>query len=95
VKARYNGQTVYVGGPRLLEALDLEVPAEITEFEAEASRKSQTTVNLVVDEEIVAAFALADVIRPESRDAIQKLHEMGLEVAMLTGDSQAYRPVLC
>jgi Cu2+-exporting ATPase len=41
VKARYNGQTVYVGGPRLLEALDLEVPAEITEFEAEASRKSK------------------------------------------------------
>ncbi len=34
-------------------------------------------------------FALADVIRPESRSAIKKLHEMGIEVAMLTGDSQA------
>lgn len=89
VKASYNGQTVYVGGPRLLEALELDMPEKITEFDAEASRKSQTTVNLVVDGDIVAAFALADVIRPESKKAVQKLHEMGLEVAMLTGDSQA------
>jgi Cu2+-exporting ATPase len=89
VKARYNGQTVHVGGPRLLEALELEIPAEIAKFEAGANQKSQTTVNLVVNGEIIAAFALADVIRPESKKAVQRLHEMGLEVAMLTGDSQA------
>jgi Cu2+-exporting ATPase len=38
---------------------------------------------------ILAAFALADVIRPESKAAIKKLHEMEIDVAMLTGDSQA------
>ncbi|MCZ6529075.1 MAG: HAD-IC family P-type ATPase, partial [Chloroflexi bacterium] len=37
----------------------------------------------------VAALALADVVRPESKRAVEKLHEMGVEVAMLTGDSQA------
>ena len=37
----------------------------------------------------MAAFALADVIRPESKLAIERLHELGIEVAMLTGDSQA------
>ena len=89
VKAYYNGQTVYVGGPRLLEALELEMAEEIALFEGEANQKSQTTVNLVVNGEIIAAFALADVIRPESKKAVQRLHEMGLEVAMLTGDSQA------
>ena len=39
--------------------------------------------------QVVAGFALADVIRPESREAVQKLHEMGVEVAMLTGDAEA------
>jgi Cu2+-exporting ATPase len=43
----------------------------------------------VQDEAPVAAFALADVVRPESRQAIQRLHELGIEVAMLTGDSRA------
>ena len=38
---------------------------------------------------IVAAFALADVIREESKIVVDKLHEMNIKVAMLTGDSQA------
>ena len=37
----------------------------------------------------VASLALSDVIRPESREAVQRLHAMGVQVAMLTGDSKA------
>jgi Cu2+-exporting ATPase len=48
----------------------------------------------VVDQSVVASFALADVVRPESKAAIQKLHEIGVEVAMLTGDSQAVAKVV-
>jgi Cu2+-exporting ATPase len=50
-------------------------------------------INLIHDgqngAQVVAAFALADVIRPESKLAIENLKKMGVEVAMLTGDSQA------
>ena len=94
VRAQRDGQTVYVGGPRLLEMLDLPLPAELARFEEQASQKGQSVVNLVQDgpdgARVTAAFALADVIRPESKPAIDKLHEMGVQVAMLTGDS---RPV--
>jgi Cu2+-exporting ATPase len=38
---------------------------------------------------VQAAFAVADAVRPESVEAIQRLHEAGLEVVMITGDSQA------
>ena len=93
VQAENDGQQVYVGGPRLLELLDLKMPDEINHFEKEASEKGQSVVNLVREDsqgrQVVAAFALADVIRPESRQAIDKLHQLGVEVAMLTGDSQA------
>jgi Cu2+-exporting ATPase len=89
VRARYNGQDVYVGGPRLLEMLELELPPAIARFEDEASARGQSVVNLVQDHQVVAAFALADVIRPESREAVKRLHEMGVEVAMLTGDAEA------
>jgi Cu2+-exporting ATPase len=46
-------------------------------------------VFLVQQNQVAAAFALADVIRPESKEVVDRLHEMGVEVAMLTGDSEA------
>ncbi len=93
VSAISNGTRVYVGGPRLLEALEVRLPDELAQFEYIASQKGQSVVNLIIEEEaerkVVAAFALADVIRPESKAAIERLHGLGVEVAMLTGDSQA------
>ncbi|MGW8251014.1 MAG: heavy metal translocating P-type ATPase, partial [Anaerolineales bacterium] len=89
VRANWDGAQVYVGGPRLLEMLEIELPEELAEFEQQASRKGQSVINLVHGEKVAAAFSLADVVRPESKQAIQKLHDLGVEVAMLTGDSQA------
>ena len=90
VQAKYDGQSVYVGGPRLLEMLNLTPPGEIELFTRSAGKKSQSVIYLIIEEQIVATFAVADVIRLESKQAVQRLHEMGVEVAMLTGDS---RPV--
>jgi Cu2+-exporting ATPase len=89
VRATHENREVYAGGPRLLESLDLQPPPSLHGFAEEAGRKGQTVVWLVVEGRAVAAFALADVIRPQSRAAVQRLQEMELEVAMLTGDSQA------
>ena len=88
VQASINGQITYVGGPRLLEHLDIEPPAELVEFADTAGENGQSVVYLVRDGEAAAAFALADVVRSESKEAIDELHAMGVEVAMLTGDSQ-------
>ncbi len=88
VRASHNGQAVYIGGPRLLEHLEQQLPEKIESFSQSAGEKGQAVIYLVKGDEVTAAFALADVIRPESRRAIERLHEMGIEVAMLTGDSQ-------
>ena len=93
VRAVYQNNSVYVGGPRLLEMLDIELPKIISQFEDEASNKGQSVVNLVQEgpegPQVTAAFALADVIRPNSKEVVDRLHEMKIEVAMLTGDSKA------
>ncbi|WP_245634174.1 heavy metal translocating P-type ATPase [Halalkalicoccus paucihalophilus] len=84
-----DGETVHLGGPNLIEKLGIERPDNIVAFADEAGANAQTVIYLVRDEsEVVAAFALADVIREESRRAIEALHGMGIEVAMLTGDSK-------
>ncbi|MFN2140418.1 MAG: heavy metal translocating P-type ATPase [Candidatus Promineifilaceae bacterium] len=88
VAAGVNGHMTYVGGPRLLEYLDAERPSKLADFAAAAGDKGQSVVYLVRDDQAVAAFALADIVRLESKKAIDELHDMDVEVAMLTGDSQ-------
>ena len=88
VKARQDGREVHIGGPRMLEMLNLELPDDLANFETEAAQKGYSVIHLMVASRPVASFALADVIRPESQEAVRKLRELGLEVAMLTGDSQ-------
>ncbi len=90
IKAISAGQPVYVGGPRLLELLKHDLSGPMAEFRQRADQNAQTVVYMFVAGELAAAFALADVVRPESQRAIARLHDLGLQVAMLTGDS---RPV--
>jgi magnesium-transporting ATPase (P-type) len=54
-----------------------------------ASSQAKSVVCLTTKDKIIAAISITDVIRPESKRVIDELNEMGIEVAMLTGDSQA------
>ncbi len=87
IRARVDGQTVHVGGPRMMEMLELEPEGEIAKFAAQSGKKARTVVYMAHDSQIAGAIALADMVRPESKEAVRRLHEMGIEVAMLTGDS--------
>ncbi len=88
VKAEVDGQTLYVGGPNLAEAENFNIPEKLERFAEDAAENAETAVYLFRNREAVAAVGLADVIREESRQAVERLHEMGVEVAMLTGDSK-------
>jgi len=90
VQAKRDGERVYLGGPALLEKLELEPSSEISEFAKSAGGKAQSAIYLIASDKVVAAFAVADVVRPESKQVVKRLHAMDVEVAMLTGDS---RPV--
>ena len=87
VLAQFDGRTVYVGGPQMLQYLEVERPSDLAEFAQEAGSKGQSVTYLIRGDQVVAAFALADVIREESKTAVRALHDMHVEVAMLTGDS--------
>ena len=55
----------------------------------EVAEQGKTVVYVLVDERVEGAIALADVIRPESREALTRLKAMGVRVMMLTGDASA------
>ena len=88
VHAKVNGTEAWVGGPRLLESLNVKPDPAISDFATSAGAKGQTVVYLLEDKKISAAIALADVIRPESYETVKQLREMNVQVTMLTGDSK-------
>jgi Cu2+-exporting ATPase len=88
VKASVDGTAYYIGGPRLLEQLQLSVPPALEQVKQEVETAGQSVIYLTDETRVLALFAIADVIREESRKAVQKLHDLGLKVAMLTGDSE-------
>ncbi|MCU4972142.1 heavy metal translocating P-type ATPase [Halobacteria archaeon AArc-m2/3/4] len=79
---------VSVGGPNLLRHLEVEPDESLSAFADEAGSRGQGVVYLLREDEAVGALALADVIREESYEAIESLQSMGIEVAMLTGDTE-------
>jgi P-type Cu2+ transporter len=84
VRATVDGRCVEVGGPRLLAERGLEAAAP-----AEWAGEGLTVLHVIIDGRIAGALALEDEVRPESAEAIRTLHDLGVEVAMITGDSRA------
>ena len=89
VKAIVEGKEFYMGGPAMLKRLALAPPATVREAADRAAERGQASIYLLTPKAAAAAFTIADAVRPESREAIQRLHEQQIEVVMLTGDAKA------
>ncbi|SEI15756.1 MULTISPECIES: heavy metal translocating P-type ATPase [unclassified Leifsonia] len=83
------GEPVTVGAPRLLAERRLTAGSTVREAADRAAAAGQTVVHVLHGDKVSGMIALADVIRPESREAVRTLRERGVRVAMLTGDSRA------
>ena len=87
-KARVDGRELYMGGPALLTALGVGVPDELKSVVKRADADGKASIYLADRSSVLTVFTLADVVRPESREAVQALHEMHVEVVMMTGDAR-------
>ena len=85
IEGKVDGKTVKVVSPGFVRENNFDYPREQVE---EISSQGKTVVFVVIEDELCGAIALGDEIRETSRNAIKKLHDMGLEVVMLTGDNQ-------
>ena len=80
---------VHVGGPRLLEELAVTPERELASATAAWDAEGRTVLHVVRQGRVLGAVAVEDEIRPESAEAVEQLHAMGLRVALITGDAQA------
>ncbi|WP_155861926.1 heavy metal translocating P-type ATPase [Corynebacterium callunae] len=85
VKATVAGKVVEVGGPFLLkQAGVIELP-----IVQRWSSVGGTILHVLVDGQVIGVISLVDEVRPESYTAVNALHELGIQVVMITGDAQA------
>ena len=89
VKAVVSGKELQLGGPALLRRLNVEPEPPLRAAIDRAASRGQTAIVLIEQQTPSAIFALADAVREESRDAVRRLHDQGIEVIMMTGDAQA------
>jgi Cu+-exporting ATPase len=85
VQARINGQQVLVGKPAGIEEMALSVDHD-TESLQVLQDEGKTVMGVVVDGRPAGLIAVADTLKPDSRDAVEALHQQDLKVIILTGD---------
>jgi len=87
-RATVNGPSVAVGGPRMLADVKAAIPLELDKAVSIWASEGRTVLYVLRDGAVIGALAVEDEIRPESAETVKALHELGVRVAMLTGDSQ-------
>ena len=88
VEANIDEELVAVGGPALLRERQLAEPDAIAAHTAEWRARGASVLHVVRNGRVIGALALEDQIRPESREAIDELHALGVRVVMITGDAR-------
>jgi Cu2+-exporting ATPase len=89
VRATVEGRELAVGGPNLLAGEGIAIEGIVDTFADRAANRGEAVIYLIDGRKPIAAFAVADAVRPESREAVDRLHREGIEVIMMTGDAQA------
>ena len=85
VTATVDDSEIRVGGPKLLDEVGGREIAAADAWRGEGA----IILHVIVDGRVAGGVKLADEVRPESRDAVDALHRLGVEVVMITGDAQA------
>jgi len=88
LEARVDGRTVLVGNARLMRDRGIDFDGFAGRAD-ELEGAGRTVVRVAIDGEAAGLIAIADAVRPTAKETIERLHRLGVRVAMLTGDNRA------
>lgn len=87
-KAKVDNSEVAIGNEALVSDFGGTFNEDYKHKVTELEKQGKTVVHIVKEKELIGSIALADIIRPESKETIAKLKEMGVRSAMITGDAE-------
>ena len=83
-----NGKTILIGKEKFLADSNVRFPEDLAKEAYRLQERAETTVWIAVNGDAVGVLGIADPIKPTTREAVRKLHEIGLKIIMCTGDNQ-------
>ncbi len=87
IEVKIDGKDILLGNKKLL----VENKISLVKFEETSNklaREGKTPMYVAIDNKVAGIIAVADTVKENSKKAIEKLHKMGIEVAMITGDNK-------
>jgi Cu+-exporting ATPase len=87
IKARLEGEDILAGNRKLMDEQNISL-AGMEEISDKLAEEGKTPMYVAINGELAGIVAVADVVKESSRAAIERLHKMGIEVAMITGDNK-------
>ncbi len=87
VEARYQGKGILLGNRKLMQERAVEIASLLAKAE-ELEQDGKTAMFVALDKRAIGLIAVADTLKDFSMEAVQRLHQLGLEVAMITGDNR-------
>jgi Cu+-exporting ATPase len=88
IEAAVDGRAVLIGNAKLLRERGIDVSGAVEAAAAKLADEGKTPTFAAVDGRFAGIVAVADTVKPEAREAIARLKEMGIEVVMMTGDNR-------
>lgn len=88
VEANISGNKVLLGNKKLLESNSIKIESDLLEKSEKLASQGKTPMYISINQNATAIVAVADTIKDSSKETIEKLHSMGIKVAMITGDNE-------
>ncbi|MFC7394195.1 heavy metal translocating P-type ATPase [Scopulibacillus cellulosilyticus] len=88
IQAKVEGRLLHIGTRRLMKKEKIDVPKDCFDDMVSFEKTGKTAMLVAVDHQFAGIVAVADTVKDTSKEAISRLHDMGLEVVMITGDNK-------
>ena len=87
VRATYQGQTILMGNRRLMKLQKINI-GNLNEKMEQFEEEGKTAMLIAVDGKAAGIIAVADILKENAKEAVERLQQMGVQVAMITGDNR-------
>ena len=87
IEATLEGKSALLGNRKLMNDRNIDI-ASVDAAVLTPELQAQTPIFIAVDSNVAGSISVTDAIKPDSREAIQRMHKLGLKVVLLTGDNR-------